>query len=62
MEYAIVPYFTEMYFWARGSKVFVLGPGNPELAHTDNERVSKMELERAAEIYLDIIKKNQNRR
>jgi len=62
LERTTVPYFTEMYFWAKKSKAFVLGPGNPRLAHTDNEAVSKKGLEKAVQIYYDIIRTNQNKK
>lgn len=52
----IMPYFTEMYFWSKGAKCIVLGPGDFELAHTDNEKVSKKDLEKARQIYLDMIR------
>jgi acetylornithine deacetylase len=61
LERITVPYFTEMYFWAKKSKVFVLGPGNPELAHTDMEAIGKKSLERAVETYYNIIKMNNER-
>ena len=47
-----VPYFTEMYFW---KKAIVFGPGKIEFAHSDDEKISKTDLERGKEEYLQII-------
>jgi acetylornithine deacetylase len=56
-----VPYFTELFFWAAKSKAFVLGPGNLDLAHTDNESINKSDLKKAVDIYYNIIKENQTK-
>lgn len=53
---AVVPYFTEMYFW-RDRQVVVLGPGSYAAAHTDEERVEKAQLERATEVYLALLRR-----
>lgn len=50
-----VPYFTEMYFWAKKSNTIVLGPGKYEFAHSDNEQISKEELIKGKQTYLEII-------
>ncbi len=50
-----VPYFTEMYFWAEKSKTLVFGPGNPEFAHSDEERIKKEDLIKGKNIYLRMI-------
>jgi acetylornithine deacetylase len=54
-ETEIVPYFTEMYFWAKKASTFVFGPGEYEYAHSDNERIRKEDLEKAALKYMKII-------
>ncbi len=54
---SIAPYFTEMYFWSKKARTFILGPGRYELAHTGNERISKKDLKTGKEMYLDIIKR-----
>jgi len=50
-----VPYFTEMYFWAKKSKTIVFGPGKYEFAHTDKEQIRKEDLIKGKEIYLKMI-------
>lgn len=52
-----VPYFTEMYFW---DNAIVIGPGNPAYAHSENEKVKIMEVEKAAGIYLKLLKNYLN--
>ncbi|HII16074.1 MAG TPA: M20 family metallopeptidase [Nanoarchaeota archaeon] len=52
-----VPYFTEMYFW---KNAIVIGPGNPAYAHSENERVSIMEVEKAVGVYLKLLKNYLN--
>ncbi len=51
-----VSYFTEMYFWAKKSNTIVLGPGKYEFAHSDDEQISKEDLIKGKDIYLNIIK------
>lgn len=51
-----VPYFTEMYFWAKKAKTILIGPGKYEFAHSDNERISKKDLIKGKELYLNLIK------
>jgi len=55
----IISYFTEMYFFKDKANTLVIGAGNDECAHTNNERVSIEELKKLVNIYLKIIK-NQN--
>jgi len=50
-----VPYFTEMYFWAKKSKTIVFGPGKYEFAHSDEEQIRKEDLIKGKEIYLKMI-------
>jgi acetylornithine deacetylase len=52
---AVMPYFTEMYFWGKKAKAVVLGPGNYSVAHTNKEKVSKREILTAKEKYLKIL-------
>jgi len=49
-----VPYFTEMYFFSKKSKTFIFGPGDARYAHSENERVSKSELAKAVEKYIEM--------
>jgi len=51
----IVPFFTEMYFWAKKSKTIVFGPGKYEFAHSDEEQIKKEDLIKGKEIYLKMI-------
>ncbi|MEK6955583.1 MAG: M20/M25/M40 family metallo-hydrolase [Nanoarchaeota archaeon] len=53
----IASYFTEMYFWIKKSKTIVFGPGEYEYAHSDNEKIKKIDIEKGKECYLEIIKK-----
>jgi acetylornithine deacetylase len=50
-----VPYFTEMYFWAKKSKTIVFGPGKYEFAHSDEEQIKKEDLVKGKEIFLKMI-------
>ena len=52
----VASYFTEMYFWRKKANTVVFGPGDYRYAHSAFEKVSKKELLKAAEIYLEIIK------
>lgn len=52
-----VPYFTEMYFW---ENAIVIGPGDPAYAHSENEKVRIMEVEKAVNIYLRLLKNYLN--
>ena len=52
----IASYFTEMYFWRKKANTVVFGPGDYRYAHSTFEKVSKRELLKAAENYLEIIK------
>jgi len=54
-EKITVPYFTEMYFWNKKSKTVVFGPGNPDYAHSNNEKIKKSELIKASKEYYNII-------
>lgn len=51
----IVPYFTEMYFWNK-SNVFVFGPGKYKFAHSDIEKIRKVDVENGKNCYLKILK------
>lgn len=47
----VVPYFTEMFFWAKKTEAIVFGPGDSNLAHSAKERIRKKELSMAAKKY-----------
>jgi acetylornithine deacetylase len=47
-----VPYATELSFYKNG---IVLGPGNINFAHTNNEQIKKSDIEKAIKIYRKII-------
>src|SRR3989338_10768849 len=51
----ILPYFTEMYFWNK-SNVFVFGPGKYKFAHSDIEKIRKVDVENGKNCYLKILK------
>jgi len=50
-----VPYFTEMYFWAKKAKTIVFGPGEYRFAHSDDEQIRKEDLIKGKDIYLRMI-------
>ncbi len=52
-----VSYFSEMYFWNKKSKTIVFGPGNYDLAHSNEERIKKEDIKKGKLIYLEIIRK-----
>jgi acetylornithine deacetylase/succinyl-diaminopimelate desuccinylase-like protein len=45
-----------MFFWAKKSKTLIFGAGDFKLAHSDNEKVRKLDLEKGKEMYLQMIK------
>jgi acetylornithine deacetylase len=57
---AIASYFTELFFYNQVSEAIVLGPGDWNLAHSDNEKIRLSDLDVAVDKYLDILSKNQN--
>ncbi len=46
--------FTELYFWPKG---IIIGPGDPKVAHSDNEYIEKKQLADATAVYERLIKK-----
>lgn len=56
-----VPYFTEMYFWAKKAKTIIFGPGKYGFAHSDNEKIRKDDLLKGQGLYLGTIKHFTNR-
>jgi len=52
-----VPFFSEMAFWAKKSKVVIFGPGDIRLAHSDDEKIRKKDIEKAKDLFLEIIQK-----
>ena len=61
LETLVASYFTETYFWRKKAKTVVFGPGDYRYAHSAFERISKRELQKAAEVYFKIIKLNLER-
>ena len=51
----VVPYFTEMYFWQKKAPTIVYGPGEYKYAHTNEERIKKIDLKKGVQKYFEII-------
>jgi len=56
-EQCIVRFTTDIPYLSNWGKALLIGPGSILDAHTDHERISKRELERAVELYVDLAKK-----
>ena len=55
-ETDIVAFTTDLPHLTRWGRPVLLGPGSIRVAHTDHERVSKAELERAVELYCKLVR------
>lgn len=60
LEETVVRFTTDIPYLSNWGKPLLLGPGSILDAHTDHERVSKQELERAVELYVDLANKLQS--
>jgi acetylornithine deacetylase len=56
LETCVVPYFSEAYFWKEKAEVLIVGPGDWEVIHTNNEKVSKKELNSAVDVYTRLVR------
>jgi len=56
-EECVVRFTTDVPYLSNWGKPLLLGPGSILDAHTDHERVSKRELEKAIELYVDLARK-----
>jgi acetylornithine deacetylase len=56
-EQCIVRFTTDIPYLSNWGKALLIGPGSILDAHTDHERISKRELERAVDLYVDLAKK-----
>lgn len=54
LEETVVRFTTDIPYLSNWGKPLLLGPGSILDAHTDHERVSKQELERAVELYVEL--------
>lgn len=52
----VVRFTTDVPYLSNWGKPLLLGPGSILVAHTDHERISKRELERAIDLYVDLAK------
>lgn len=52
----IAPYFTEMFFWSKKSKVVIFGAGDYAVAHSTKEKIKKTELKKSIDIYFQMIR------
>jgi acetylornithine deacetylase len=55
-EIDVVAFTTDLPHLTRWGRPVLLGPGSISVAHTDHERVSKAELERAVELYCKLVR------
>lgn len=60
LEETVVRFTTDVPYLSNWGKPLLLGPGSILDAHTDHERVSKKELERAVALYVDLANKLQS--
>lgn len=60
IEETVVRFTTDVPYLSNWGKPLLLGPGSILDAHTDHERVSKHELERAVELYVEMAHKLQS--
>lgn len=60
LEETVVRFTTDIPYLSNWGKPLLLGPGSILDAHTDGERVSKQELERAVALYVDLANKLQS--
>jgi len=56
-EETVVRFTTDVPYLSNWGKPLLIGPGSILDAHTDHERVSKRELERAVDLYVELAKK-----
>ncbi|HEX2267960.1 MAG TPA: hypothetical protein VHH35_00405, partial [Pyrinomonadaceae bacterium] len=59
-EETVVRFTTDVPYLSNWGKPLLLGPGSILDAHTDHERVSKRELERAVDLYVEMANKLQS--
>ena len=59
-EETVVRFTTDVPYLSNWGKPLLLGPGSILDAHTDHERVSKRELERAVDLYVELANKLQS--
>ena len=59
-EETVVRFTTDVPYLSNWGKPLLLGPGSILDAHTDHERVSKRELQRAVDLYVELVNKLQS--
>jgi len=55
-EECVVRFTTDIPYLSNWGKALLLGPGSILDAHTEHERISKSELERAVDLYVDLVR------
>jgi len=58
-DYCVVRFTTDVPYLSNWGKPLLLGPGSILDAHTDHERISKLELQHAVDLYVELAKKLQ---
>ena len=59
-EETVVRFTTDIPYLSNWGKALLLGPGSILDAHTDHERISKRELERSVDLYVELANKLQS--
>ncbi len=59
-EETVVRFTTDIPYLSNWGKAFLLGPGSILDAHTDHERISKRELKRSVDLYVELANKLQS--
>ena len=59
-EETVVRFTTDIPYLSNWGKPLLLGPGSILDAHTDHERISKRELERSVDLYVELANKLQS--
>jgi acetylornithine deacetylase len=53
----VVRFTTDVPYLSNWGQPLLIGPGSILDAHTDHERIAKHELEKAVQLYVDLVKK-----
>jgi acetylornithine deacetylase len=56
-EHCVVRFTTDIPYLSNWGKALLLGPGSIFVAHTDNECIAKSEIQRAINLYVELVKR-----